>query len=154
MVLARTPMVAGLIAVGLASGMTPVHGDAASCSVPSVQHPTLAAALADPQCSPIVLAAGVFAETVEIGRSVTVQGASSASTVIQGQVRVVAGTVALNGLSIDTSGPDLRGRFTQALLADGAARVSGLDLRTVHRPLLFGDGFESGSTSAWSTAVP
>jgi len=138
----------------LPGALGPLAAEAASCAVPSPQYPTIQSAVDDPACTVVVLAAQTYVESVAIGRSLTVQGVSSAATVVQGQVRVQGGTVALAGLRVDTSPSELRGRFAEALLVETGGRVSGTDLVVVHRPLLFGDGFESGTTAAWSATAP
>ncbi len=131
----------------------PPGSEAQTCTVPD-QVPSIAAALADPACETIVLGAQSYPESVVVSRSVTIQGVSSDATVIEGQVQVVAGTVALDHLRVDTSSAALAGRFHQALVVEAGARLSGTDLRVVHKALLFGDGFESGNTTAWSQTSP
>ncbi len=129
-------------------------GHAAPCSVPSTPYPTIQDAVDDPGCDPVLLGSRTYSESVAVARSVTVQGVTSIDTVIRGQVTVLSGTVALNGLSIDTSGIGLAGRFNLALLSENTARVSGTDLVVVHKAMLFGNGFETSDTSAWSATVP
>ena len=122
---------------------------AATCNVPSAPHPTIQAAIDDIGCTEIVVAAGTYAEAPVIARSLTVQGAGSGSTFIQGQVEVSAGTVSLNGLKI--AAPD------EALWAHSGAEVSGFDLDVVNgafEPPLFADGFEDGTTGAWTAVMP
>jgi len=122
---------------------------AATCNVPSAPHPTIQAAINDIGCTGIVVAAGTFAEAPVIARSLSVQGAGSGSTFVQGQVEVSAGTVSLNGLNI--AAPD------EALWAHSGAEVSGFDLEVVNgafEPPLFADGFEDGTTGAWAAVVP
>lgn len=55
----------------------------APCTVPG-SHATLAAALADPSCDPITLAAGDFPASFSIDRAVAIVGAGSATTRLRG----------------------------------------------------------------------
>ncbi len=122
---------------------------AVTCSVPSAPHPTIQAAVDDVGCTDIVVAAGSFAESPLIARNLSVQGAGSGSTYIQGQVEVTAGVVTLAGLNISAAG--------EALWTHSGAQVSGFDLAVVNglvEPPLFADGFESGTTGSWSAVVP
>jgi hypothetical protein len=144
-----------LLCFSVLGGATgPPAAGAGSCAVPSAGHATIQAAVDDPGCDPVLLSNQSYAESVVIGRSVTVQGVGSAASVIRGQVRVTAGTVALDALAVDTSAPAQAGRYQEALLTEGGARVSGSDLVVIHRALLFGDGFETGTTGAWSGVAP
>src|SRR5436190_17810860 len=57
-----------------------VHGGiarGATCSVPSVDHPTIQAAVDDATCSIVEVAPGVYAENVFISRAVTLNGAQA-----------------------------------------------------------------------------
>jgi ABC-type uncharacterized transport system ATPase component len=117
-------------------------------------HPTIQAAVDDVTCTELVLAAQTFVESPVIGRDLTMRGASSAATVVAGQVEVVGGLVVMDDLTVDTSGPAQRGRFSDALWVHAGGRVTGAELVVVHAPLLFGDGLESGGFSAWSSVLP
>jgi len=122
---------------------------AATCNVPSTPHPTIQAAIDDIGCTEIVVAAGTFTEAPVIARTLSVRGAGSGSTFVQGQVEVSAGVVRLNGLKIAAP--------SEALWAHSGAEVSGLDLEVVNgafEPPLFADGFENGTTGAWAATVP
>jgi hypothetical protein len=141
----------GLIGTALLLLATVAAGPAgaATCSVPSAPHPTIQAAIDDVGCTEILIAAGSYAEAPLIARDLTVQGAGSASTSVQGQVQVTAGVVSLQGLTIVA--PD------NALWAHSGAEVSGFDLEVVNGVVetpLFADGFESGGTGAWSGVLP
>ena len=144
------------IALGLSLLLGGPAGEAiaATCPVPSASHPTIQAAVDDASCTEVVLAAQTFVESPSIARDLTVRGASSATTVVAGRVEVSGGLVVLEDLKVDTSGPAQRGRFPSALWAHGGGRVTGDGLVVVHAPLLFGDGFESGGFSAWSSVQP
>ena len=136
-------------ALALLSTVSGVPADAATCSVPSAPHPTIQAAIDDVGCTDIVVAAGTFPEAPVIARSLTLTGAGSGSTFIQGQLQATAGVVSLTGLNISAAG--------EALWAHSGAEVSGFDLEVsngvVETPL-FADGFESGGTGGWSGVVP
>ena len=123
---------------------------AATCNVPSAPHPTIQAAVDDIGCAPIVIAAGTYSESVAIARTVNLTGAGSGQTFIQGQVQVTSGTVHLAGLHI--TGP------VDALWAHSGAEVSGFDLEVVNGEIiedpLFADGFEDGTTGAWTAVSP
>ena len=122
---------------------------AATCNVPSAPHPTIQAAVDDVGCTDIVVAAGTYAEAPLIARDLSIQGAGSGSTYVQGQVQVTAGVVNLGGLNISAAG--------EALWAHSGAEVSGFDLEVTNgtvEPPLFADGFESGTTGAWSAVMP
>ena len=94
---------------------------AAVCNVPSVSHPTIQAAVSDPTCDPINVGTGTYNENIVINRALTLIGAGSASTFINGvntgiNVAVVnitaAGNVTLSGFTITnapvTNDGDLR----------------------------------------------
>ncbi len=141
----------GLIGAALVLLATVPAGTAgaATCSVPSVPHPTLQAAIDDVACTDIVVAAGTYSEAPVIARDLSVQGGGSGSTFIQGQVQVTAGSVSLGGLHISAAVDTLR--------VHSGARVAALDLEVVDGAVgipLFADGFESGGTGAWSGVAP
>ena len=133
---------------------------AAVCQVPSGPYPTIQSAVDAPICTEIELAAQTFEESVVIARDLEIRGVSTASTVIEGQVTVEGGAtqVALEDLTVDGSAPGVGGTFTEALLVEGGAEVSGLRIvvlnATEDPSAIFADGFESGDTSAWSNVVP
>ncbi len=90
------------------------------CTVPGT-HPTIQAAVSDPTCDPINVAAGTYNGNIVINRALTLMGAGSASTFINGvntgiNVAVVnitaAGNVTLSGFTITnapvTNDGDLR----------------------------------------------
>src|ERR1041385_4688903 len=67
----RSFFLISLIAIAL-----PFSVDAATCSVPA-GHPTIQAAVDDPTCGTVNVAAGVYAENVFISRAVTLNGAQA-----------------------------------------------------------------------------
>ena len=126
------------------------------CSVPSVPHPVIQAAVDDAACTEIVLAAQVFAESVAVSRSLLLRGDSSATTVIEGRVTVTGDTteVTLQDLQVDAGGC-----FSVALDVRGGAQVtSQQDVVVINAAggecPIFLDGFESGDTTLWSRTVP
>jgi hypothetical protein len=47
---------------------------AATCSVPSMAHPTIQSAVDDPTCDPIIVAAGTYVENIGISRGLSLRG--------------------------------------------------------------------------------
>lgn len=94
---ARTALVLLLAAMGV-----PRAPSAQTCNVP-VQRPTIQAAVLDPACGVVNVAAGTRTESVSVRRSVTVSGSGTATTVILGRFLVSgAGTVLdLANLTVD-----------------------------------------------------
>lgn len=130
------------------------------CQVPSTPHPTLQSAVGDLTCTEIVLASQIFRESVTLNRDLTLSGTSSSATIIEGQVVVEGGTtqVVINDLKVDASAPSVSGCFSEALVAQGGAQISATNVMVLNGGtggcVLFGDGFESGDTSAWSSTKP
>jgi hypothetical protein len=128
--------------------------------VPTGPYPTIQSAVDNPACTDIVLAAQSFEESVSISRDLELRGASSSTTVIEGQLTVLGGTtqVALEDLTIDGSASGVAGSFTEALLVEGGAEVNGQGIVVLNSATdllaIFADGFESGDASAWSAVVP
>ena len=133
---------------------------AATCEVPSASYPTIQAAVDDVGCTEVVLASQTFTEAVVIGRDLTLRGASSSSTVIEGQVEVQGTTtqVEIRDLKIDASAPSVAGCFQVGLPVQGGAQVNSREVVVLNGRgnacPLFEDGFESGDTSAWSSTAP
>ncbi|MCB0097703.1 MAG: hypothetical protein KDE46_18355, partial [Caldilineaceae bacterium] len=74
-----TGTVVGLI--GLQSG----RAFAVSCTVPSAAYPTIQAAVDDANCDEVNVAAGTYAESVNIPRALTLRGAGDELTILDGQ---------------------------------------------------------------------
>jgi hypothetical protein len=137
---------------------------AVACNAPSATYPTLGAAARDAACTLVQLAAGGFAENVDVARDVAIQGAGSAATTVQGHLFVsgAGNDVTLSGLLLDGTAAGVAGCWSEILMASGGATiVSGADLRVLNTAAggglgcrLFADGFESGGTLAWSMRVP
>ncbi len=135
------------VVVLVVAGAVPALG--ATCNVPSTPHPTIQAAINDVACTEIVAATGTYTEAPVINRTLSIEGAGSSQSFIQGQVEVLAGTVGLTGLHISAAG--------EALWAHSGAETSGFDLIVVNGLVgtpLFADGFEDGTTNAWSNVSP
>jgi hypothetical protein len=125
------------------------RAEAATCDVPSASHPTIQSAIDDVGCSDITVAAGPYEEPLTITRSLSLQGAGSTQSFVQGGVDVSSGTVNLTGFHLSAPG--------DALYAHSGAEVSAFDLEVVNGVVetpLFTDGFETGDTGAWSAASP
>ena len=60
---------------------------AAACTVPSDSYATIAEAVADPNCDPILISAGTYTENLVIERPVTIHGAGAISTTVDGRRR-------------------------------------------------------------------
>lgn len=133
---------------------------AAVCNVPSGSHPTIQDAVDDLACTEVVIATGTFVESVVVDRSLEITGASSSTTIVEGRLAVTGTGVhlALDSLKIDASAPSVAGCYPEAVDVGGGASVTSNDLVAVNGDgdacLLFGDGFESGNTTAWGNTVP
>jgi hypothetical protein len=133
---------------------------AATCTVPSGTTPTIASAIANPTCTDIVLQATGYLESVTIGRSLSITGVSSTATIIVGRVRVegAATVVSLNDLAVDAADPTVAGCWPEGVDSVDGARVTGANIIVTNATgvacLLFGDGFESGTTGGWSATIP
>ncbi len=129
---------------------------AQTCTVPG-SHLRIQAAIYDPTCTTITLAAQTYAESLEVFRSVSLAGPAAGGAVIQGQIRAVGSTtqVTLQDLQVEN------GCTPNALLPVDGAWITGVNLRVEQSvaqpcppsPLIFRDGFESGDISAWSGVV-
>ena len=126
------------------------------CEVPTLAYPSIQAALDDVTCTEVVLAAQTFAETVTVSRSLVLDGASSAATVIVGLVTVTGASTeaTLQGLKVEGGGC-----FPVALdVGDGAQVTSGPDVAITNADggecPIFIDGFELGAAATWSSTVP
>ena len=148
-----------IIGISMALGV-PTGARAAPCPVPTGTHPTIQAAVDDAGCTEIELGSQVYIESVTIDRTLEVSGVSAAVTTIAGRVSVEGpSTVAtLSELTVDGSLPAVAGCFVEAVDVGGGARMLGSNIVVVNGDgdacLLFGDGFESGNTSAWDNVNP
>ena len=133
---------------------------AVPCPVPSGSHPTIQSAVDDVGCSEIELGSQVYTENVEIGRTLSVSGVSAVATTIVGRVLITGATsvVSLADLTVDGSDPAVAGCFPEAVDVEGGAQMSGSNIVVINGDgdacLLFGDGFEDGTTGAWSGTTP
>ena len=144
-----------LMALGVNTGAR-----AAPCPVPSGTHPTIQSAVDDVGCTEIELGGQIYTENVEIGRTLSFSGVSSAATTIAGRVLINGATsvVTLEDLTVDGLDPTVAGCFTEAVAVEEGAQMSGSNIVVVNGDgyacTLFGDGFEDGTTDAWANVVP
>lgn len=153
--LCLTTVFAVLLLIGL-----PDSSWGASCQVPSTNHPTIQAAVDDPGCTEIELQAQIFIESVVITRSLSLSGYSAAASIIAGQIGTVgiSTVVSMDDLTVDGSHPSVAGCFHETVDVRDGARVLGSNLVVINAGgtacLIFGDGFESGTTGSWSATTP
>ena len=144
------------VAVVLAGTCPPAF--AQTCTVPGT-HATIQAAVDDPGCATVALAAQTYGESIVIRRSLTFVGPGSGGAGVQGLVLIAGATteVALQDLRVEN------GCRPDALRTSGGARLIGLNLQVERDDALpcpttadaiFTDGFETGNTSAWSGTAP
>lgn len=135
----------------------------ATCPVPAAGHPTIGAALRDAACTSIQLAAGSYAENVEVNRDVTIAGSGSALSTLEGALAVSgsATDLTLSALAVEGVSAGVAGCWPSLLVATGGARVVATDDVVVANSgiangacRIFTDGFESGGTLAWSASSP
>ena len=136
---------------------------ASPCSVPTIAHPTLGAAVRDVACTTIQLAVGSFPENVVLARDLAIEGAGSGLSLVAGPIEIVgAGSdVTLAGLSLDGTAAGVAGCWPSLLRTTGGARLEASeDVGVTNSGIssgacrLFADGFESAGMLAWSDRVP
>ena len=133
---------------------------AAPCPVPSGNHATIQSAVDDPGCTEVQLGSQTYVEDIVVERTLEVSGVSSTATVIAGRILITGETTAvtLSGFTADASTPASAGCFLEAIDVEGGARMIGSNIVAVNGDgtacLLFGDGFEDGTTNAWAVTVP
>lgn len=121
--------------------------------------PTVQAAVSDASCSLVAVAAGIFDEGVVVTRTVTLQGAGATTTRLTRPLRVVGATVlVIEDIAIDLGGTCYALPFEVAIGASVAVTPgTELAVPAAGAPVppcpLFDDGFESGTTLAWSEAT-
>lgn len=138
---------------------SPLSG--ATCNVPG-DRPTLGQAVSDPVCNPIVLAAQTFVESIVISRSLTLAGSTTSTSTIQGIVAVQGDStdVVMTDLRIDTTATPLAGCVALSVSGGAHLEPQNVDVSAGGAGLcespfeIFADGFESGSTGAWSAKAP
>ncbi|MCU0305115.1 MAG: hypothetical protein MUC56_13775 [Thermoanaerobaculales bacterium] len=144
------------VALCAALAVAPLH--AQTCTVPG-SHATIQEAADDPACVTISLAAQTYPESIVLRRTVTVAGPAAGGAVVQGLVLISGATTVatLRDLRVEN------GCRPDAVRASGGARIVGDTLDVVRSaglpcPLtadaIFVDGFEDGSTNAWSSTSP
>jgi hypothetical protein len=149
-------LAAAALALGAAAVASPLH--AQNCTVPGT-HATIQAAVDDPACVTVALAAQTYGESIVIRRSLTLAGPGTGGAVVQGLVLIAGATteVAIQDLRVEN------GCVPDALRTSGGARLIGLNLQVERDDALpcpatadtiFTDGFETGNTGAWSGTTP
>ena len=144
----------GSIFLALAVLHSPSVG-ATVCSVPTLAYPSIQAAVDDGACTEIELAAQDFVGSVAVSRSLELDGVSSATTTIEGQVTVsgASAEVTLNDLKVDGGGC----HAVALNVGDGAQVTSGPDVVVANAAggecPIFIDGFELGAAAAWSSTT-
>ncbi len=157
----QSPRVGLLITSATMSWLCAVFVTAAVCNVPSGTHPSIQSAIDDAGCTEVVLAAQTFVESVAVGRSVSIAGGSTATTIVDGRF-VVNGSsteITLNNLTINAASLSSAGCFREGLDVTGGATLTSNALVVINGDgdavcLIFGDGFETGTTDAWATTFP
>lgn len=148
---------------GLLVALWAQRAAASPCSVPTIAHPTLGAAVRDVACTTIQLAAGTLAENVFLARDLAIEGAGSGLSTVAGALEVSgpASDVTLAGLSLDGTAAGVAGCWTSLLRTTGGARLAASDDVSVTNSgissgacRLFVDGFESAGMLAWSDRAP
>lgn len=141
-------VIAAVLMFGSAGGVR-----AADCPVPTGTHPTIQSAVDDPACTSIELSAQTFLENITIDRDLAVAGESTASSIVVGRIVISGSTSAVSMADLTVSGC-----FLKALDVSDGASLTGTNLVVVNGIAdacpIFGDGFEDGSTGAWSATVP
>ena len=133
---------------------------AAICPVPSGTHPTIQEAVDDVGCTEVTLAGQTFAESVTVDRSLTISGSSTATTIVEGRFEVTgaATVIVLSEMTIDAAASSVAGCFPEALDVSGGAQLTSNALVVINGGgdacLIFGDGFEDGTTDAWANTIP
>lgn len=159
MIRAERALVLAVALAVAAAGAAP----AAVCVVPSAGHPTVGSATRDPVCTTIALGVGTFAENVEVERNLVLLGGGASVSVLAGTLRARGATtqLALSSLAVDGTLPGVAGCAVDVVAAEaGAEIVAGPDLEVRATDAsaapcrLLADGFESGSTLAWTLAAP
>lgn len=138
-----------LIALAAAAAAEPAV--AQICNVPA-QRSSIQAAAKDPACAVVNVAAGTYPESVVVARSVWINGADSATTIIRGRI-VLRGAATV--LDLTHLGVDARGGATGCYAYAVPAATAGATYRpssvavfngagAVAPCPLFTDGFDYG----------
>ena len=138
------------LGLGLTLLLTPL--DAATCSVPG-SHATVNDAVSDLVCDTVTLAAQTHTESVVVTRPIALEGAPGGGSVLQGLLDVLG-----QGTIVTVRDLEIRNGCATATRSTAGAELvaTGLSVARDERlpcpaPPLLSDGFESGSTSAWSS---
>lgn len=133
----------------LALALPAASAAAQVCHVPS-ERSSIRAAVLDPACKVVQVASGSHVDSVAIHRSVRIEGASAATTIVRGRLLVRGnGAVAdLEDIAVDARGPN-PGCYNAIEVASGAsvrssAVVAVNGLRADASCPLFADSFDYG----------
>jgi hypothetical protein len=134
--------------------------NAVVCAVPA-DRPTVQAAVSDPGCTEVQVAAGTYDERVVVSREVEISGAGPDVTRLSRPLHAVGAetVVTVGGFAIDVGGQCYPELLTvgggAALAVDPTSEVPiRVRQRTVDPCRLFDDGFESATLHAWSAKSP
>ncbi len=148
----RNSRLARLSMVALAATAPAAHA-AEICSVPG-SHATIQSAVLDGSCTTVQLSAGTYTEAITVGRGLTLAGPAEDTTIIAGSLRIESegGPVVLRNFDMKTA------CVGEAMAVLGASQVSATNVHLEKDPTLvcseiFADGFDAGTTSAWSSVV-
>jgi len=142
----------------VALALPPAVSRAVDCDVPRPAHPTVQSAIDDAACTTINLGDQSYSESLLIRRSLSIVGPPELAD-IAGYVEVGgSGTVVeMTNLMVEN------GCVPYSFLVTDGGQVNTTRLEVVSTDgapcppvdsVIFADGFESGSTSRWSVAVP
>jgi uncharacterized protein YbdZ (MbtH family) len=132
----------------------------ATCNVPAT-HATIAAALADPACDPIIVAAGTYTENLVVNRTVSIIGAGPGATIVDGdyvdtvfRVGTADITLRLEGMTIQHGQPaeGAGGGVDNMTVASGSVTIHNCDVR--HNAAVDGGGISnSGQMTITASTV-
>ncbi|KAB2848301.1 MAG: hypothetical protein F9K44_11200 [Hyphomicrobiaceae bacterium] len=131
------------------------------CTVGNGTYPTIESAVRDANCQPISVPAGTYRENFTVSRPVSIFGAGTTTTTIQGRVAVVgAGTdVVFDGFAVRGGAANVSGCWTSIVNVGNGATLDSIALDASNQNVsagdcrIFEDGFDFGSVNAWSSAI-
>lgn len=129
------------------------------CNVATSNYPTIESAVRDASCQPINVPAGIYRENLTVDRSVSIFGAGTTSTSIEGRVWVQGATtdILFDGFNVAGGAPHVSGCWSTIVDARGGATLDSIALTAGNQNAasgdcrIFEDGFEFGSPNAWSS---
>jgi hypothetical protein len=148
---------AALSALAALTLLSPAAAHGQTCAVPGT-HASVQAAVSDPACATVELAAQTFSESPTVDRSLALAGAPGGGSVVAGRLAASgAGVVlALSDLAVsggcDGAGLDAAGGAS--IVSRGVSIVRATNLPCAGSWTGFSNGFEGGTTDGWTEAVP